>query len=123
MLCRPAMKITMLKPKFFHTASRMMAGMAQRGSPSQSIGWMPESHEAETVGARHRVDVEVREAQEQRGRHRHEEEHADRQQRRPDEPPGWVDAPAPHSPPRRPHEPAPLLQHIIHVTIEASQRL
>ena len=38
MLCRPATKMIMLKPKFFHTAIRMIAGIAQRGSPSQSIG-------------------------------------------------------------------------------------
>jgi hypothetical protein len=41
MFCKPAMKMIMLKPKFFHTAIKMIAGIAQTGSPSQSMGAMP----------------------------------------------------------------------------------
>jgi len=39
--CSAAMKMIMLAPKPFHTENRMIDGIAQSGSPSQSIGPRP----------------------------------------------------------------------------------
>src|SRR3546814_16933217 len=40
-LWSPASRMIMLYPKFFHTAKITIAGIAQAGSPSQSIGAIP----------------------------------------------------------------------------------